>query len=151
MRKIWQYYNNENEKEQKILEEKYGVNKLLAMILANRNITQENIKLFLNPNRHDFHDPFKMPDMQKAVERLLKAIKNNEKTIIFGDYDVDGITSTYVLKSFLKDRGLEVGTYIPNRLEEGYGLNNEAMEKIAKQGYTLMVTVDCGITRKRAN
>ena len=82
-----------------------------------------------------------MPDMGIAVKRIVKAIENKEKTIIYGDYDVDGITSVTVLKSFL-----EVAEYIPNRLEEGYGLNRTAVEEIAKQGYKLMITVDCGIS-----
>jgi single-stranded-DNA-specific exonuclease len=146
MRKKWKYYENDNKEEAIKLEEKFNVNKLLAMIMANRGITEKNAEIFLNPNRHDFHDPFNMPDMEDAVNRIVKAIENNEKTIIFGDYDVDGITSTTVLKSFLKDRGLDVGNYIPNRLKEGYGLNKDAIEKIAKDGYTLMITVDCGIT-----
>ena len=73
-------------------------------------------------------------------------IENKEKVTIYGDYDVDGITSITVLKSFLEDRGIEVDQYIPNRLDEGYGLNKPAVEGIAKQGYTLMITVDCGIS-----
>ena len=87
-----------------------------------------------------------MPDMNIAVERILKAIKTNEKTIIYGDYDVDGITSITVLKSFLEDRGLQVDSYIPNRLEEGYGLNKPAIDYISKENYTLMITVDTGIS-----
>lgn len=146
MRKKWKYYENKNRQEALKLQEKYGLNSLISEILANREITTENAEIFLNPNRHDFHDPFQMPDMEKAVQRILQAIENKEKTIIFGDYDVDGITSSTVLKSFLKDRGLEVGNYIPNRLKEGYGLNKEAVEKIANENYTLMITVDCGIT-----
>ena len=108
MRKKWKYYENKNKQEALKLQEKYGLNSLISEILANREITTENAEIFLNPNRHDFHDPFQMPDMEKAVQRILQAIENKEKTIIFGDYDVDGITSSTVLKSFLKDRGLEV-------------------------------------------
>ncbi len=146
MRKKWKYCNNENNEEVEKIEKKFGINKFLATILANRGINTENAEIFLNPKRHDFHNPYKMPDMPIAVDRIIEAIKRNEKTIIFGDYDVDGITSTTVLKSFLQDRGLKVGNYIPNRLNEGYGLNNEAIEKIAKENYTLIITVDCGIT-----
>ena len=147
MSKKWQYYKNENKKEEvTILQNKFKINELLATILANRGITGENAEVFLDPKRNDFYDPYNIPDMPKAVDRILQAINTHEKTIIYGDYDVDGITSITVLKSFLKDRGLEVGTYIPNRLEEGYGLNNEAIEKIASENYTLMITVDCGIT-----
>ena len=90
-----------------------------------------------------------MNDMHKAVNRIIKAIKNKEKTIIYGDYDVDGITSITVLKKFLNERGLEVDYYIPNRLEEGYGLNCKAIEEIAKNEYKLMITVDCGISESK--
>lgn len=107
MGKKWKYYENKNNDEALKLEEKYRLNKLLAMILANRGINIEKAEIFLNPNRHNFHNPFEMPDMGKAVDRILRAIDNKEKVIIFGDYDVDGITSTTVLKSFLKERGLE--------------------------------------------
>ncbi len=102
--------------------------------------------IFLNPTRNDFYDPYLMPDMDKAVERIIKAINNQEKVTIYGDYDVDGITSITVLKKFLEERGLKTGHYIPNRLEEGYGLNENAIRSIAEQKYTLMITVDCGIS-----
>lgn len=108
MGKKWKYNEHENKQEAINLSQKYGLNSLISEILANRGITAQNAEIFLNPNRHDFHDPFQMPDMEKAVQRIIQAIENNEKTIIFGDYDVDGITSSTVLKSFLKDRGLEV-------------------------------------------
>ena len=145
MIKKWQIYESNNEKIEEI-SKKYNLNKLLATILVNRNIEENQIETYLNPNRKNFHDPFLMPDMEIAVNRILKAIGNKEKIIIYGDYDVDGITSITVLKSFLKDRGIDVDQYIPNRLEEGYGLNNPAVKKIAEQGYDLMITVDCGIS-----
>lgn len=146
MSKKWQVYQVDNEKVEQI-QQKYEVNKLLATILANRGIVEEKqIDKFLHPKRSDFYNPYEMPDMEIAVNRIIKAIENKEKTIIYGDYDVDGITSVTVLKSFLEERGLEVAEYIPNRLNEGYGLNNNAVEKIASQGYTLMITVDCGIS-----
>ena len=135
--------------EEKILElvKQTKLSPLLASILINRNIEKiEEIKLFLNPTRNDFHDPFLMPDMDKAVERILKAIQEKEKVIIYGDYDVDGITSITVLKKFLVERGVEVGEYTPNRLDEGYGLNKDAIKKIKEQDYDLMITVDCGIS-----
>mgnify|MGYP004565207327 FL=1 len=145
MNKKWQIYETDTE-ETKRIAEKYKINELLASIIANRKIKDEDIEKFLHPTRQNFHDPFLMPDMNIAVERIIKAIENNEKTIIFGDYDVDGITSITVLRSFLEDRGLHVDSYIPNRLEEGYGLNKPAIEKIAKENYTLMITVDTGIS-----
>ena len=146
MSKKWQVYQVDNKKVEQI-QQKYGVNKLLATILANRGIVEEKqIDKFLHPKRSDFYNPYEMPDMEIAVNRIAKAIENKEKTIIYGDYDVDGITSVTVLKSFLEERGLKVDEYIPNRLNEGYGLNNKAVETIASQGYTLMITVDCGIS-----
>ena len=146
MNKKWQIYQSDYEKI-KELQEKYNINKLLATILSNRGIIEEKqIKKFLDPKRTDFYNPFLMPDMESAVNRILKAIENNEKIIIYGDYDVDGITSVTVLKSFFQDRGIHVDEYIPNMLNEGYGLNKTAIEKISKQKYTLMITVDCGIS-----
>lgn len=146
MNKKWEYYEP-NEEKIKEISEKNNVSELFAKILVNREITEEKqIETFLNPTRNDFYDPFLMPDMEKAVERILKAIENKEKVIIYGDYDVDGITSITVLKKFLSERGLETGYYIPNRLKEGYGLNKEAIQEIIEQKYTLMITVDCGIS-----
>lgn len=146
MNKKWEFYNP-NEKKAKEISEKFNVSELLATVLLNRNIIKdEDVKLFLNPTRKDFHDPYLMPDMEKAVNRIITAIDKKEKTIIYGDYDVDGITSITVLSKFLKERNLNVGAYIPNRLEEGYGLNKKAIKKIADEGYKLIITVDCGIS-----
>ena len=126
---------------------KYKMDKILAKILANRGISDDReMELFLKPTRADFHDPFLMPDMEIAVNRILKAIHQDEKIIIYGDYDADGITSVTVLKKFLEERGIVVGTYIPNRISEGYGLNIGAVKNIYEQGYNLIITVDCGIT-----
>lgn len=146
MNKKWEI-NKPDEEKVKEIENKYAINNLLAKILVNRGITtEEEIRAFLNPTRKDFYNPYLMPDMEKAVERILKAINNKEKVLIYGDYDVDGITSVTVLKSFLEERGLNVDEYIPNRLDEGYGLNKPAVEKIANEKYALMITVDCGIS-----
>ena len=146
MIKKWQIYETDSQKVQELID-KYNLNLLLATILVNRNILEtENLEKFLKPTRNDFHDPFLMPDMKIAVERILKAIENKEKIIIYGDYDADGITSITVLKSFFKDIGVDVFSYIPNRLEEGYGLNKPAVKKIVDDKYNLMITVDCGIS-----
>ncbi len=146
MSKKWQIYETDEDKVEE-LKEKYKINNLLAIILVNRGITdEEKIRQFLNPTREDFYNPYLMKDMEIAVDRIIKAINNKEKVIIYGDYDVDGITSIAVLKKFLKDLGLEASYYIPNRLNEGYGLNKKAIEKIVNDGYSLMLTVDCGIS-----
>ena len=146
MNKKWEIYQTNEEKVEK-LQEKYKLNRLLSTLLTNRGITEEaEITKFLNPKRSDFYDPFGMPDMEKAAERILKAIKDKEQIIIYGDYDVDGITSVTVLKSFLEERGIQVNVYIPNRLNEGYGLNQNAIKSIAENKTNLIITVDCGIT-----
>ena len=146
MKKEWKCYHA-NKEQVENLEKQYHLTKLISSILVNRNITEEKqLKKFLAPTRHDFYDPFLMPDMEKAVERILKAIQYNEKMLIYGDYDVDGITSITILKKFFQDREISIDYYIPNRIEEGYGLNKEAIKHIAKNGYQFILTVDCGIT-----
>lgn len=146
MNKKWEYYEKDEEAVRKIQEE-FGLSRLLATIIVNKGLkSKQEIEVFLNPTRNDFHDPYMMPDMKIAVDRIVKAIENKEKVIIYGDYDVDGITSITVLKQFLADRGLEVDSYIPNRLDEGYGLNKAAIDKIVSDKYNLMITVDCGIS-----
>ena len=149
MKKIWK--ENEESKELKdraeYIKERFKLKSLPAKLIAKKDLkTDEQIEAFLRPKRENFYDPFLMPDMKKAVKRILKAIENKEKIVIYGDYDADGITSTSILKRFMKDRGIEVGTYIPNRLDEGYGLNEDAINKIHEEGYNLIITVDCGIT-----
>ena len=148
MNKKWQIYENDENKIEELKSE-YNINHLLATILVNRNIVdKEKIRLFLEPSRSDFHNPFLITDMEKAVNRIIEAINKKENVTIYGDYDVDGITSITVLKSFLQDRGLETDFYIPNRLNEGYGLNKNAIDKIHESGCELMITVDCGISIK---
>lgn len=146
MNKKWQICEINQDKINEI-KKQYNISNLLATILVNKNITtKQDIELFLNPTRNDFYNPFLMNDMEIATNRIIKAMDNQEKVIIYGDYDVDGITSITVLKSFLCDIGLNADYYIPNRLEEGYGLNKNAIDKIYEQGYKLMITVDCGIS-----
>ena len=146
MNKKWECYNLDNEKVEELVKKRHITN-LLASILVNRGIIDgEKINVFLNPTRKDFYNPFLMPDMEIAVKRIVKAIENKEKIMIYGDYDADGITSITVLKKYLNEIGLKTGEYIPNRLNEGYGLNKDAISKIYNDGYKLMITVDCGIS-----
>lgn len=146
MKKKWEILANDVNTIKEIAEEN-NISTLLANILFNRGITEKRqIEQFINPTRNDFYDPFLMPDMDKAIDRIMQAIQKQEKVIIYGDYDVDGITATSVLTKFLKDCNFEVDHYIPNRLSEGYGLNEDAIKWIAKEEYTLIITVDCGIT-----
>lgn len=102
MKKKWEYYSN-NEKEIEEIQEKFGINRLLATILINRGIIEEDkIRKFLEPTREDFYDPFLMPDMEIAINRIIDAMNKKEKIMIYGDYDVDGITSISVLQKFLR-------------------------------------------------
>lgn len=146
MNKKWEINEANNELIEKISNE-FNISRLVANIIANKGLkTSKEIEVFLYPRRSDFHDPFLMPDMEKAVNRIIKAIHKKEKVVIYGDYDVDGITSSTVLKRFLEERGLYTEVYIPNRLNEGYGLNEKAIREIADNKNTLIITVDCGIT-----
>lgn len=122
---------------------------LLAMMLDIRGITkEEDVINFLQENK-DFSDPFLMKDMDKAVERVTTAVENGEKICVYGDYDADGVTSTSLLYSYLRDSlGADVMFYIPTRTGEGYGMNKSAVDKIHSLGVTLIITVDNGISAR---
>lgn len=122
---------------------------LLAMMLDIRGITkEENVINFLQENK-DFSDPYLMKDMDKAVERITTAVENGEKICVYGDYDADGVTSTSLLYSYLRDSlGADVMFYIPTRTGEGYGMNKSAVDKIHSLGVTLIITVDNGISAR---
>lgn len=124
-----------------------GYPPLLAAVLARRGIdTPEAADNFTQGGVELLSDPLLMKDMDKAAERVRRAIAARESVAVFGDYDVDGITSVCLLASYLAARGVPCRTYIPDRIEEGYGLNSAAIDSIAAAGVTLIVTVDCGIT-----
>lgn len=149
MIKKWETYQIDEEKLLKIAAEN-KISLLLARILLNRGIdTAEKINKFIYPQIEDLNDPFLMNDMEIAVNKILETINNNEKITIYGDYDVDGITSIAVLYQFLQELGANVAYYLPNRLDEGYGLNQAALEKIKAEGTKLLITVDCGISAKK--
>lgn len=127
--------------------ERFKLSPEISQILENRSInSEEEIKLFTNPSLDYLRDPFLMKDMGKAVERIKKAIELNERVWIYGDYDVDGVSSTSVLLTYFRSINFDVKYYIPNRLEEGYGINKEAIEYINSEGCDLIISVDCGIT-----
>ena len=92
------------------------------------------------------HDPMLMKDMDKAVHRVKLALQRGEKIAVFGDYDVDGITATVLLVHYLRSLGADCTKFIPRRIEDGYGLGNDALLQLQKQGVSLVITVDCGIT-----
>jgi len=119
----------------------------LARTLVNRGITTAvAAERFLNPQQDDMHDPGLFRDMEKAVGRIVSALKDHQRILILGDYDVDGITGTALLISFLRGRGGHVNYYIPNRIKEGYGLSVDVVEKAHKAKYDLIITVDTGIS-----
>jgi single-stranded-DNA-specific exonuclease len=118
----------------------------MAVMLSNRGVGDpESAYKFLNPKISDLHDPFLMRDMRVAVERILRAVEQREKILIYGDYDVDGTTSTVILKKALSLIGADVSYYIPERLKDGYGLREDAMDRAREQGYHLIISVDTGI------
>ncbi len=125
----------------------YDMHPIIANILALRGIkSNEDIKRFLHTDESIFYDPYLLDDMKKAVKRIQSAILKNEKILIYGDYDADGVTSTSILYKTLKKLNANFAYYIPNRFSEGYGLNKNAIEKAANQGFKLMITVDTGIS-----
>jgi len=124
-----------------------GVNALTSVLLASRGITRiEEVRAVLDGNHEDIHDPFLMTDIDKAVLRIKTAVENGERIAVYGDYDVDGMTSCALLALWLRSVGADFETYIPGRIGEGYGLNRAALEALKSRGIGLVITVDCGIT-----
>ncbi len=137
--------NNLSQRAGHLLPEGEGNLELLAQLLYNRGlIHRDQIDEFLNPRYEKLHDPFLFHDMQKAVERIWQAIDRGEKICIYGDYDADAVAANAVLKQTFRYLGQEVESYIPDRFSEGYGVNLEALEKIANSGIKMIITVDCG-------
>ncbi|WP_242921556.1 single-stranded-DNA-specific exonuclease RecJ [Pontibacter liquoris] len=118
----------------------------LAGIMCQRNIcTFEEAKHFFRPTLDDLHDPFLMKDMDRAVNRLNEALHRNEKILVYGDYDVDGTTSVALMYSFLREYTTQVDFYIPDRYKEGYGVSSQGVDWAAENGFSLIVSLDCGI------
>lgn len=138
MNKIWNITSFQENKKIDFLDE----------ILTERNIiTKKEKEIYLNSDLKYLSDPFILPGMDKAVNRIKRAVENNEKILIYGDYDVDGITSTAVLYRFFKNEyGIELQYFLPDRIEDGYGLNIKSLKKIISDDVKLIITVDCGIT-----
>lgn len=127
------------------LAETLKVSPLIAALLISRGFeTEEKARNFLNPTFKDLHDPYLLKGMKTAVERILKAIENQEKILIWGDYDVDGTTGTVVLRKALEILGAKTGFHVPNRFTEGYGINIEYLEKAKNKDYSLVISVDTG-------
>jgi len=129
------------------LRDSLGISPVIADILTQRGFPQpEEAIEFLRPSLLNLPSPFCFRDMSRAVDRLSLALKQKEKVLVYGDYDVDGVTSTSLLYKVLSDLGFNAVSYIPNRQDEGYGLNTEAIERAAKAGVSVLITVDCGVT-----
>ena len=144
--KVWKLKEAE-ESEILALSQRAKLDGFLARVLVSREVrTVEAYETFVQPEITQFHDPFLFQDMKKAVERILIAVKHQEKVLIYGDYDADGVTSTAMLFLFLQERGLTVDFHIPDRQEHGYGLSIETFEKLKHKAYTLVITVDCGVS-----
>lgn len=144
MKKYWEILPVDEKKQQAIMKALH-ISPLLAQILARKNFSPEETKEFLNPAQTAYHDPFLLKDMDKACARLAKALAAQEKICIYGDYDVDGISSTALLVTVLKNLGMNADYYLPDRHSEGYGLHTASLDKLIPR-YDLIVTVDCGIT-----
>ena len=127
--------------------EQAGIPRLLAEVLASRGITASaQADAFLTSGPESLHDPLQIMGMKEARDRVLLAIRRKERVTVYGDYDVDGITATCLLTDYLRSCGVECGWYIPDRDDEGYGINSSALQKLREDGNTLVISVDCGIT-----
>ena len=128
------------------LQNELNINIHLANLLVQRGIrTFDEAKAFFRPQLSDLHDPFLMKDMDIAIERIENAIANNEKILVYGDYDVDGTSAVALVYSFLKEHYSEVDFYIPDRYSEGYGISYKGIDFAEENNFTLIIALDCGI------
>jgi len=141
-RKIWKI--KELDSRVKSLAGELKLSPFLVQVLLNRGVAEEDFTSFLNPAPEFLHSPYLLPDINKAAQRVRKAIKGKEKVLVFGDYDVDGITSLAIFHEFAKDFPGTFSFYIPHRIEEGYGLNTAAIVKAKEDGVGLIIAFDCG-------
>jgi single-stranded-DNA-specific exonuclease len=144
-RKVWQAYPERLDLAQQ-LSSRHGLPPLIARLLLNRGLSDpEEVLAFLEPTLERLASPFDLPDLEVAAARLARAVRQREPLAVYGDYDADGLTAACLLTQFFQELGLPCITYIPDRLTEGYGLNQPALEKVAAQA-RLLVTVDCGVS-----
>ena len=142
----WIIRDNADQDKVSRLSAELGIDEVLATLLVQRGVdTFDQARAFFRPSLSSLHDPFLMKDMDKAVERLTKAIENQEKILIYGDYDVDGTTAVSLIYSFLRSRTPNLDFYIPDRYDEGYGVSIKGLDYAASSGVSLIITVDCGI------
>ena len=132
-------------RESRLIQAEYGVSPMIADILAARKLPPVQVAGLLDDD-FSLEDPMLLPDMEKAIERIDEAVDAGEKIAVYGDYDCDGVTATVILVTFLQSMGADVFYYIPERLDEGYGLNAAALDEIKERGASLIITVDNGIS-----
>ena len=129
------------------LAKQLNIHPLIVSILLRRGVrTPPEIDRFLNPSLESLESPFVLPGMEKAVRRIREAIASGEKVLVYGDYDVDGVTASAILFPILKSLGADVNVHLPHRIQEGYGLNRASLETWLARGISLVITVDNGIT-----
>ncbi len=151
-KKVWslRYTPGNTNAEIEKLSRELSISEVVAKIIYNRGYrTQDDAQRFMSPSTEILHDPFELKDMDKAVKRITDALQKDEKITVYGDYDVDGVTSVTLLYLYLRSVGARVDYYIPLRAKEGYGVSSSAIDTLAKQGTRLMITVDTGITANR--
>lgn len=143
----WEVNNIDTSKETLSLSKQLNVSNTVASLLVSRKIkTFEEAKKFFRPSLKDLHDPYLMKDMDKAVDRILEAIKKNENILVYGDYDVDGTSSVALVCKFLRSNtNNQIGTYIPDRYDEGYGISFKSIDYASDNDFTLIIALDCGI------
>ncbi|WP_254526501.1 MULTISPECIES: single-stranded-DNA-specific exonuclease RecJ [unclassified Sphingobacterium] len=146
MQKRWVLKPKKNVEQAKKLQQELGVNHIIAELLINREVeTFDQAKDFFRPSIDNLHDPFLMKDMDRAIDRIERAIGNKEKILIYGDYDVDGTTAVSVVYSFFRDFHTGLVFYIPDRYAEGYGISNRGIDYAKENGFSLIIALDCGI------
>ena len=144
--KIWKMREGADAENIRQLSSELGVDPVLAELLVQRNVrTFEQARSFFRPNLADLHDPFLMKDMDMAVERVRQAVISGEKILVYGDYDVDGTTAVSLVYSFLRRLTRQIDFYIPERYDEGYGVSYKGIDWATENGFTLIITLDCGI------
>ncbi len=143
----WNINEADDKHTEELLSREFGVHPIISQILMNRGFRDiESARRFLHPSLNDLHSPFLMKDIKKGIARLMKAIHDKEKIVIYGDYDADGITSVVILLKFIRQVTPLIDYYIPDRIQEGYGLRIPAIDKFKKGNVSLIITVDCGIS-----
>src|SRR5690606_34242849 len=142
----WTFHQKSSDEKRNELINSLSVDKVTAELLVQRGIDSfEKAREFFRPSLSDLHNPYLMKDMDKAIQRIEKAIQNNENILVYGDYDVDGTTAVSLVYSYLHSFYPNVSTYIPDRYDEGYGISFQGIDFADDNGFSLIIALDCGI------